>query len=167
MENRGQWKGQQLPGIKPMTPGLCSQCSATELWYWTTTSSHNPSYNCTVKVIVKCSSHYIHLKTSKFCAARVQTISSRVVVVLAPLCSFPFCPGFMTVVLSCQSVHDGVRCCYSVESGCFYSMVLQHVWACTSVNSLLHSSVSILYIYWQFHMNELKRLPDKNACSTY
>ena len=24
-------KGRQLPGIEPMTPGLCSQCSATEL----------------------------------------------------------------------------------------------------------------------------------------
>ena len=24
-ENRGKWKGQQLPGIEPRTPGLCSQ----------------------------------------------------------------------------------------------------------------------------------------------
>ena len=30
-ENRGKWKGWQLPGIESRTPGLCSQCSATEL----------------------------------------------------------------------------------------------------------------------------------------
>ena len=30
-ENRGKWKGRQPPGIEPRTPGLYSQCSATEL----------------------------------------------------------------------------------------------------------------------------------------
>ena len=30
-ENRGKWKGRQPLGIEPRTPGLCSQCSTTEL----------------------------------------------------------------------------------------------------------------------------------------
>ena len=38
-ENRG---ARQLPGIEPRTPGLCSQCSAAELYNnQTTTSPHN------------------------------------------------------------------------------------------------------------------------------
>ena len=40
-ENRGKWKGQQLPGIEPRTPGLCSQCSVTEPRQL---DNHQPSY---------------------------------------------------------------------------------------------------------------------------
>ena len=48
-ENRGEWKSQQSPGIEPGTPGLCSQCSATELRQ---PDNHQPSQSsiCTAQV---------------------------------------------------------------------------------------------------------------------
>ena len=52
-ENRGKWKGRQSPGIEPKTPGLCSQCSATELRQ---SDNHQPSQSsiCTAQVGLKC-----------------------------------------------------------------------------------------------------------------
>ena len=40
-KNRAKWKGRQLLGIKPRTPGLCSQCSATELRQLDNHQPHN------------------------------------------------------------------------------------------------------------------------------
>ena len=44
-ENRGKWKGQQLPGVEPRTP-LAWAASALPLSHdsWTTTNPHNPLY---------------------------------------------------------------------------------------------------------------------------
>ena len=54
-KNRGKWKGQQPPGIEPRTPGLCSQCSATELWQL---DNHQPSQSslCTAQL----AEHWLH-----------------------------------------------------------------------------------------------------------
>ena len=40
----GEKAGSQAPGIKPRTPGLCSQCSVADYDNRTTTSPHNPLY---------------------------------------------------------------------------------------------------------------------------
>ena len=51
-KNRGKWKGWLLAGIKPRTPGLCSQCSATELQQ---PDNHQPSQSSiyTVQLVLK------------------------------------------------------------------------------------------------------------------
>ena len=51
--NRGKWKGRQPLGIEPRTPGLCSQCSATELRQ---PDIHQPPQSsiCTAQVGLKC-----------------------------------------------------------------------------------------------------------------
>ena len=75
---RGSEKGRQSPRIKPRIPGLCSQCSATELWQ---PDNHQPPQSsiCTAQVGLKWFSRtlgswwlptfsllYFHLITSKF-----------------------------------------------------------------------------------------------------
>ena len=49
-----KWKSQQLPGVEPRTPGLFSQCSATELRQ---PDNHQPSQSsiCTAQVGLKAS----------------------------------------------------------------------------------------------------------------
>ena len=41
---RGRWKGRQSLGVQPRTPGLCTQCSVTELWRL---DNHQPSQSST------------------------------------------------------------------------------------------------------------------------
>ena len=52
-EAKIKWKGQQLPGVEPRTPGLCSQCSDTELRQLDNHQPSQPSI-CTAQVVLKC-----------------------------------------------------------------------------------------------------------------
>ena len=58
--NRGYWNDPQPPVIKPRTPGMCCQCSATELWQ---PDNHQPSQSSQY-VVLKCLSHTCELKKS-------------------------------------------------------------------------------------------------------
>ena len=68
-ENRGKWKGRQLPGIEPRTPGLCSQCSATELRQW---DNQQPSQSstCTAQVVLLPGVQLRHFITT--CAVHIE-----------------------------------------------------------------------------------------------
>ena len=105
--NRGEWKGRQSPGIKPRTPGLCSQCSTTELQQL---DNHQPSQSsiCTAQVRLKClsctpDSHWVRFPVTAGLSLYFRLITSKFIPTWGK--SSKQCPGcFVYLALGIHTV---------------------------------------------------------------